>query len=116
MADVPPCPPPEAPASNAPPEIFSVSKTVEDGLYDYTVLIDRQFNGFVLDGVVLAYVSDDDILLLSSVDVLNLDAQAAINFTVAPAISSDVRLLWTYREPKGMCPESVSFQYQFDTN
>lgn len=116
MADVPPCPPPNTPASDAPPEIFSVSKAVDDDLFEYTVLIQRAFNGFVLDGVVLAYLSDDDILLLSNVEVLNLESEASINFTVAPAISADVRLFWTYREAKATCPELVSFQHQFDEN
>lgn len=115
-ADVPPCPAPESPALSPPSSTFSVSKSKEDGLYEYTVLIDLKFNDFVLDGVVLAYVSDDDIMLLSNVDSLRLETQAAVNFTVAPSISADVRLLWTYREPKGMCPESVSFQHQFQSD
>ena len=115
-ADVPPCPPPESPASSAPPEIFSVSKSAEDGLYEYTVLIDLQFKGYALDGTVLAYISDDDILLMSNVAPLHLETQAAINFSVAQSIARKIRLFWTYRDSNGMCPESVSFQYQFQTN
>jgi len=113
-ADVPPCPAPDSPAGNAPPNIFSVSKSTDDGLYEYTVLIDRKFNDFVLDAVVLAYISDDEILLLSSVDPVHLESQAAVNFTVAPSIAEDVQLLWTYREPDALCPKLVSFEYQIE--
>ena len=113
-ADIP-CPAPEPAqqaAETAPEEIYSVDFNETDGEIDYSIFVDLEYGSYSLDGVVLAYVANDEILLLSSVKPVRLESQAVISIVVDRSISEDIRVYWVYREPGAMCPETVSFEHR----
>lgn len=112
-ADIPPCPAPQPPRGEIPPEIFSISRYAEDDVFRYSILIDLKYSGYSLERVGLGYFSGDDMLLVTDVDSTRLETQAAVEVWIAKSISKDVSLSWTYAESKDSCPDSVTFLYSF---
>ena len=110
-----PCPAPELAhqaAETAPEEIYSVDFIEKDGEIDYSIFVDLEYSGYSLDGVVLAYVANDKILLLNSVKPIRLESQVVISIVVDRSISEDIRLYWVYREPGTLCPGTVNFEHR----
>ena len=109
------CPPPDANqllSKAAPPEIYTVDSGETDGEIDYMLFVDLEYNGYSLDGVVLAYESNGEVLLITSVKPVYWESQALISIVVNESISEDIRIYWTYREPAAICPRTVSFEHR----
>ena len=107
-----PCPAREHAIEVASNDIFSVKRSADDEAYLYIFTIDLNYEDLTLMDVQVLYVTGDKLMLSAKVETSPIaESQVRALVFVDRAISTDVRLVWSYFRSGALCPEIRHFRY-----